>query len=201
MRRPAVAVVAGAIAATLIAGGARAADPAAWRVDRSDVRVVCPLTVGGSFEATTSTLAGSLAPVSTRPAAFGGVLTVDLRTLDTGIGLRNEHMRDHYLEVGKGEGFDTAVLSDVDLGEVAAENLHGRTRFTGTLLLHGVSKAVAGPADVRRDGTSVHVDATFPVTLADYGIPKPRYLGIGVKDVVQVKVSLVATPETAAVSR
>jgi polyisoprenoid-binding protein YceI len=93
------------------------------------------------------------------------------------------------------------VLSDLDLGEVAAESLRGRTRFTGTFQLHGVKKAVSGQADVRRDGSSVHVDATFPVTLADYGIPKPRYLGIGVKDVVQVKVSLVATPQTAAASR
>ena len=46
---------------------------------------------------------------------FDGNLTVDLRTLDTGIGLRNDHLRDHYLEVDKGPGFDKAILSEIVL--------------------------------------------------------------------------------------
>ena len=50
-----------------------------------------------------------------RFAAFDGSLAVDLRTLDTGIGLRNEHLREKYLEVDKGPGFDTATLSEIDL--------------------------------------------------------------------------------------
>ncbi len=185
----------------LLAASGRSADTAVWRVARGDVRVVCPLSVGGSFEARTASLAGTLAAVPNRPAAFAGALVVDLRTLDTGIGLRDDHMRNEYLEVGKGEGFAAAVLSDVDLGQVAPENIHGRVPFMGTFLLHGVKKAIAGQADVRREGSSARVDATFPITLADYGIEKPRYLGIGVKDVVQVKVSFVATPEAQASPR
>ena len=192
-RRPGVGAAAAAGLFTLLAGSGHAAQSAAWRVVRGDVRVVCPLTVGGSFEAKTASLVGTLTPVSTRPAAFAGPLTVDLRTLDTSIGLRDEHMRKTYLEVGKGEGFDTAVLSDIDLGEVAAEALRGRARFTGTLLLHGVKKTVTGQAEVRREGASVRVDASFPIALADYGIAKPQYLGIGVKNEVQVRASLVAT--------
>ena len=43
----------------------------------------------------------------------------------------------------------------------------------------------------------MRVEAAFPVTLADYGIAKPRYLGVGVKDEVEVKVSLVAVPAAA----
>jgi hypothetical protein len=45
---------------------------------------------------------------------FDGSLAVDLRTLDTGIALRNEHLRENYLEVDKGPGFDTATLSKID---------------------------------------------------------------------------------------
>jgi polyisoprenoid-binding protein YceI len=199
--RPGVGAFAAAGLVALVAGSVHAAESTAWRVVRGDVRVVCPLTVGGSFEAKTASLAGTLTPVSTRPAAFAGPLTIDLRTLDTGIGLRDEHMRNTYLEVGKGEGFDTAVLSDIDLGEVAAETLRGRTRFTGTLLLHGVTKTVAGLAEVRREGASVRVEASFPVALADYGIAKPQYLGVGVRNEVEVKASLVATAAASAASR
>jgi hypothetical protein len=187
------------LATSVLGGSVRGADnpPAgapAWQITRADVRVVCPLTVGGSFEARATSMAGTLALTSPRPLALAGDVSVDLRTLDTGISMRNGHMRDNYLEVGKGAGFDTAVLSDIRLPDGDAATLSGRTRFSGTLLLHGTRRAVAGDADVRRDGSSVRVDAAFAVRLEDYAIAPPRYLGVGVKDEVMVKVSLTATP-------
>lgn len=172
----------------------RAAAEESWRVVRGEVRVLCPMTVGGSFEAKTSTLAGTLTLAAPHAAQFSGDLTVDLKDLDTGIGLRNEHLRNEYLEANKDAAFEHAVLSDIKLGEIDPGTFQGRTPFSGTFLLHGVKKAVTGQADIRREGPSVRVDATFPVTIADYAIAKPQYLGVGVKDQVQVKVSLVALP-------
>jgi len=186
---------AAAVAALLAVGAAAADAPSGWRISRGDVRVTCPLTVGGSFDARTTALRGALTLTSASPAALGGALAVDLKTLETGIPLRDEHLRDRYLETGKGQGFDTAVLSDVRLPE-AGPGFSGRTRFTGTLLLHGTRRPVSGPAEIRRDPDgAVHVDATFPVVLADYGIAAPRYLGVGVKDEVQVRTSLTASPD------
>jgi hypothetical protein len=63
--------------------------------------------------------------------------------------------------------------------------------------LHGTRRPVAGQADIHAEGNDVRVVASFPVRLDAYGIAPPRYLGVGVKNEVQVKVSLVATPETA----
>ncbi|HEV7500284.1 MAG TPA: YceI family protein [Vicinamibacteria bacterium] len=187
------------LATSVLGGSVRGADnpPAgapAWQITRADVRVVCPLTVGGSFEARATSMTGTLALTTPRPLALAGDVSVDLRTLDTGISMRNGHMRDNYLEVGRGAGFDAAVLSDIRLPDGDAATLSGRTRFSGTLLLHGTRRAVAGDADVRRDGSSVRVDAAFAVRLEDYAIAPPRYLGVGVKDEVMVKVSLTATP-------
>jgi polyisoprenoid-binding protein YceI len=162
--------------------------------------VTCRLTVGGSFEARTAALTGAVAPTSPRPPAFGGSLALDLRTLETGIGLRDQHMRDTYLEVGRGEGFDTAVLSDLRLGDVDLQSFRGRTEFTGTLLLHGVRKPVTGKVEVRRGGDAVDLQATFPVTLSEFGIARPAYLGVGVADVVQVKVALSAQPAAVSAS-
>lgn len=173
------------------------ADAPAWKVERADVRVSCPLTVGGSFEAKTRALAGTLVLAAARPAAFSGELAVDLRTLDTGIALRDRHMRDEYLEVGKGAGFETAVLSEVRLADADADTVQGRTGFTARLALHGEKRTVQGRADIRRQGALARVDATFPVKLADFAIARPQYLGIGVKDEVEVKVSFAATPAAA----
>jgi hypothetical protein len=151
------------------------------------------MTVGGSFEAKTDAIRGTVTPGGPG-AALGGDLSVDLGTLDTGIGLRNDHLRNTYLEVARGQGFDRAVLSGIRLGDADPQGFQGKTAFTGTFLLHGTTKPVAGQATVRREGRTVRVEASFPVTVADFGIAKPQYLGVGVKDQVSVVVSLVAEP-------
>jgi hypothetical protein len=181
----------------LLASPAPAADGPAWAVTRGEVRVVCPMTVGGSFEAKTGSLSGSLSLASTRPPVLDGELSVDLTTLDTGIGLRNDHLRGEYLEIDKGAGFAKATLSDIQLGDLDPQTLQGRTTFAGTFLLHGTRRPIRGQAEIHRQGPAVRVEASFPLTLADYGIPKPQYLGVGVKGEVQVKVFLVATTEAA----
>jgi polyisoprenoid-binding protein YceI len=186
-----------ALLALAVAAALPAAEMPAYRIVRGEVRVLCPLTVGGSFETVTTSLSGTLGIVALRPAVLKGDLTVDLSSLDTGIALRNAHLRDKYLEVGKGGEFATAVLSDVRLDKVEAPTFHGQTPFTGMLLLHGTRKPVSGQADIRFEGSDVRVAASFPVRIDDYGIAPPRYLGVGVKSEVQVKVSLLVTPAPA----
>ncbi len=190
------ALLALAVAAALPVTG-RTAEMPAYRIVRGEVRVLCPITVGGSFEAVTTSLSGTLEIAALRPAVLRGDLTVDLSSLDTGIALRNAHMRDRYLEVGKGGDFATAVLSDIRLDKVEASTFHGQTPFTGMLLLHGTRHPVSGQADLRFEGSDVRVAASFPVHIDDYGIAPPRYLGVGVKNEVQVKVSLLVTPAPA----
>jgi polyisoprenoid-binding protein YceI len=76
-----------------------------------------------------------------------GSATFDIRTLDTGIDIRNEHMKKKYLEVEK---YPNAVLKVTKLelpaaagtGEFSATALP----FSGTLSLHGVE----GPGPSKR---------------------------------------------------
>jgi polyisoprenoid-binding protein YceI len=164
-----------------------------WRVGQADVSVKCPMTVGGSFDAKTSALTGTLTASDGSPSAFEGTLAVDLRTVDTGIDLRNEHLKEKYLEVDKGAGYDQAILSEVSLQGLTADAPAGKGSFTGSLMLHGVKKTVTGPAEIRQAGTGWRVRASFPLNLPDYNIDKPRYLGVGVKDTVQVTVTFTAT--------
>lgn len=162
---------------------------ATWQVGQADVRVVCPMTIGGSFEAKTTALSGSVTASGEGVRTLDGSFAVDLRTLDTGIGLRNTHLRENYLEVDRGQGFDTATLSRINLDGFDPAAPEGKGSFSGSLTLHGVTQTVTGPVDFRRNGAGLRVKASFPVLLTDYGIRKPRYLGIGVKDTVQVEVA------------
>lgn len=173
----------------------------AWQAGDGDIAVLCPLTVGGSFEAKTRALAGRLAIDPSQPGALSGDLQVDLQTLDTGIGLRNTHLREKYLEVGKGAGFDRAVLSDIVVSGVDLTAGSGKGTFKGTLALHGTRKPVSGTVRLTAGGGLVKVDATFPVQLPDFGIPEPRYLGVGVHDQVQVRAKFVAKSETSGSTR
>lgn len=182
------ALLCGAVPALLAQAG--------WSIASGEVTVVCPLTVGGSFEAKSTALSGRLTPGGSQPGRLQGELTVDLATLDTGIGLRNTHMRDNYLEVGRGEGFSRAVLKDIVVGGDLA-TLSGQTSFTATLLVHGVERPVRGDARISRNAGRVRVEASFPVVLADHEIAKPRYLGVGVRDQVQVRVRFTAADGSA----
>lgn len=179
---------------SMISAPARVAAGTAWRVGQADVRVMCPMTIGGSFDAKTGALSGSLTSSAAHLPAYEGSLAVDLRTLDTGITLRNDHLRENYLEVDKAPGFDMATLSDIDLKGMNTDAPEGKGSFTASLTLHGVKKTVSGPVEIRKTGSGLRVKASFPVNLSDHSIPEPRYLGVGVKNTVRVEVTFTATP-------
>lgn len=176
----------------LLALSAPVAAEERWRIDRGEVRVVCPLTVGGSFEARSPDLSGELTLKTPQPASLEGTLKAPLHALDTGISLRNDHMKNNYLEIGRGVGFDAAELSAIRLTDLDAARPEGRSRFSGELRLHGVTRPVEGTAEIRRTGSSLRITARLPIRLPDFGIAPPRYLGVGVKDEVSVNVSFEA---------
>lgn len=183
-----------AVAATLLAGVAPQATAAPFRVDSGEVRISVPLRPGGAFEAKSAALSGSLRAAGARPVLLSGEVVLDLATIDTGIELRNRHLRENYLEVAKGAGFDKAVLSAIRVAEADGEGFRGRSAFTATLLLHGVKGQVGGSAEIRAAGNGVRVEATFPLTLTDFGITPPEYMGVGVGSKVLVRVTILAAP-------
>jgi len=169
------------------------AQETSWRIMSGKVRVLCPLTVGGSFAATTTVLDGVVAADAS--GRLRGALEVDLTTLDTGIELRNTHLRDTYLEVYRGQNFARAVISAIALDGADPRTFEGETAFSATLRLHGVERSVSGVAELARTPDGIGVVAHFPVTLPDHAIQAPRYLGVGVRDQVEAEVHFMAVKE------
>ena len=176
---------------TVAAAPARAAD--AYKVSSGEITVMCPLTVGGSFEAKTKNLSGDVTPASDEQGAVRGALKVELQTLETGIGIRDRHMKNNYLEVAKGPEFSTAMIEDIRV-----EKMAGKTVFTAMLSLHGQKRKVTGAAELQQKDGSIKVQAQFPLKVSDFDIPAPTYLGVGVRDEIQIKVSLMATASSTA---
>jgi hypothetical protein len=160
-----------------------------YRITDGRITVVCTLTEGGSFEARTTAVSGGLTPVN-GSRAFSGVVATDLATLETGIGLRDRHMKEIYLETGRGASFSTAQVESIRIDQP-----EGRGSFDALLTLHGEQHPISGIVELRsrHDGT-VAVRAHFPISLTAFHIRPPRYLGVGIQDQVQAQVAFVVVP-------
>ncbi len=177
-----------AAAALLIAAAAVGAE--SWNLTSGEVRVRCRLTVGGSFDAVTSRISGALRLEDGGAPGLPGQVRVRLDSLDTGIGLRNRHLRETYLEVDRGEEFREAVLIEVELADPLPSGAGDHeTGFAGLLSLHGMERPVKGEARIMRRDGRVRVEAEFPLSLAEFAIPPPRYLGVGVRDEIRITVT------------
>ena len=186
MKRTIILCTAFAMLSTAASKAAISAAP--YRLTKPAVSVTCSLTAGAGFEAHTNELRGELTVADSGEVT--GAVDVTLATLSTGIGLRDRHMRDTYLEVGRGDGFATARLEHIQLARH-----DGPTTFSGILTLHGQQHPIAGTADLQwqRDGR-VRVQARFPISIGTFGIAPPRYLGMGVQDQADVSVTVWADP-------
>ena len=161
----------------------------------ASIAVRCPLTLGGSFEAKTKVMTGELWVDPDKQGQIDGSLAVDLRTLETGISLRDAHMLSQYLEVERGQAFTAATLKQIRLGSIDLSNPVGKGTFQGVLALHGQERPVGGTAEIRQSGHTLHVRATFPVKVSDFGIAAPTYLGVGVKNEITVSVNFETIPK------
>lgn len=179
-----------ALALASLALAVAAAAGESWTVTSGEVRVRCRLTMGGSFDAVTPRIAGVLQLENAGVSGVAGEIRVPLATLDTGMELRNAHLRETYLEVDRGEEYREAVLTAMELAEPSPPGVRDHeTGFAGLLSLHGVERPVEGEARIlRRDGR-VRVEAEFPLSLAEFAIPPPRYLGVGVRDEIRITVT------------
>ena len=121
-------------------------------------------------------------------------LDVDMASLDTGIGKRNQHMRKNHLETEK---YPKAVFTGAAVLQPKGATLTpGKTiefECEGSFTLHGVTKRLRAKVDVTaRDERTLAFRASFKVPLADYKIERPKFLFLKLGEVQDVVVEGVA---------
>jgi polyisoprenoid-binding protein YceI len=135
-------------------------------------------------------------------SSVSGRFEIPLDQIDTGIDMRNQHMKEKYLEIAK---YPKAELEMPSLTLPSSPYKEGftskRQPSKGMLTLHGVKKPVEGVFDATSSAQKLDGQAEFEVKISDFGIAVPKYLGITVADSVKVKVAfnvvLSSAPETA----
>jgi polyisoprenoid-binding protein YceI len=98
---------------------------------------------------------------------------VDLNTLKTGIGLRDSHMRENYLETDK---FPFAEFTG-NLVQLPTLVMANKTpvKAVGKFKIHGIERdiEVLGFLTLIQNG-KVELDTSFEILLSDYQIPLPK---------------------------
>ncbi|MGZ3769800.1 MAG: YceI family protein [Bdellovibrio sp.] len=117
---------------------------------------------------------------------LSGQLKVNLKSYDTGISLRDRHMKEKYLEVGKYEEAVLTIDSVAVPKAVLLKPSETKFPFAGILDLHGIKKNVTGDFTVNVGTEGTKITAVFQIKLSDYGIQVPSFAGITVADEVEV---------------
>ncbi len=116
---------------------------------------------------------------------------VDLASLDTGIGLRNRHMRDNYLEV---EQYPYAAFGGRIARAAPLDQGAFRVTTQGTFGVHGVERDRAFTCDVSPAGGGYRVRCSFSVLLSDHDIEIPKVMFLKLNNEVQLELDFHVVP-------
>jgi hypothetical protein len=130
------------------------------------------LSPAGDFVATMKST-GSAQVVGSKVSAKN--IIIDLKSMTTGLDLRDDHAKNKYMEVSK---YPEAILI-----EATGENGKGQ----GKLKFHGKEGHVTGTYKIEGGKT---LTAEFNIKLSEFGITEISYKGIGVDDSVKIEVQV-----------
>jgi uncharacterized membrane protein/polyisoprenoid-binding protein YceI len=117
-----------------------------------------------------------------------GRFDVELDKFTTGIELRDHHMKEKYLNTKDFPKAHVEIESvKIPDGWKAGQDLND-VEFKGALSLKGITKPITGKVTVKSE--TLKTEAQFTVSLNDFSIGVPKYLGITVADTVTIRVDI-----------
>jgi polyisoprenoid-binding protein YceI len=98
--------------------------------------------------------------------------SVDMASVASDESRRDNQFRNRIMDVGTHPTSTFVLSAPIELGTAATD---GRTtaEATGRLTLKGVTREVSLTVEAQRDGATVKVAGSIPVTFSDYGIANP----------------------------
>jgi len=107
---------------------------------------------------------------------------IDLNTIDTGISLRNRHMRDNYLHTKK---YPLAAYT----GKITSAKKNGNSWdvvVDGEMDIHGKTKKIKLNGKIIKSGDSFRITSEFLVNINDHGIPVPKLMAKKINPNMQI---------------
>jgi len=159
-----------AVAGVLLAAGAAEAEPARFRIQSEASEVGFKATsrlmdADGKF----SRLTGEVTLDPKDPATAMITLTIESASIDTGIGMRDKHLR-------SADFLDVARFPTMTFESRRVEVEGRRATVTGRLTLHGVTREIVVPVDVQFSESALVATGEFKLNRRDYGINYSSFL-------------------------
>ncbi len=132
--------------------------------------------------------------VTLKANVISAKLKVDLNEFETGIEMRDEHLKENYLETHKPENrFALIEIIDMTLPlDYLKSSKDFESPFKGQLTLRGVTKEIIGKISFTpyKKGSLVLTTSQFSIKLTNFNIEVPSFVGITVTEDVNIEVKL-----------
>lgn len=122
--------------------------------------------------------------------AANGDFSLNLKSFTTDMDLRDEHMKEKYLEVDK-PGHETAKVKidqKVNVPEIPQNGIWEPKELKGVLTLHGVTREVPITCRLTIKDYMASGVVSFKIKVQDFKIEIPSFAGVTMADEVDVKV-------------
>ena len=116
-----------------------------------------------------------------------GQICVDLKEWKSGIASRDDHTATMF-RVGR---FPTACL---ELKKVEGDLAKGQIVLVGTLSLQGIHLPVRIPSRLVVQNRKLVIEGQFDTRISDWGMERPRMLGVEIGDWVRVRIAAEGVP-------
>ncbi|MFI5170039.1 MAG: YceI family protein [Vicinamibacterales bacterium] len=122
--------------------------------------------------------------------------SLPVESLDTGLGLRDEHMRKRVFTTSDGQLPDLKFAADTARCSPAAPAGASTCQLAGNLSLRGVARPFTIALKVNEDSGKVRASGDGLVKLSTYGIVRPTNLGVQTADdvILHLEVTAVRPP-------
>ncbi len=192
----------------LFVSGAGAQNARTFHINDETKRDIVTFTSKAPLETIVGRTGEVLGLITVDPGDIGGSaegrMEVDLASLRTGIGLRDSHMREQYLETNK---FPEAVFEITGVIKASQNRLDDQKpvelKLEGTFSVHGVSRQITVPVTVtymkeseatsaRHPGDLLHIVGTFDILLSEYSIKRPQFVILKLDDKQRIDIDIFA---------
>ena len=125
-----------------------------------------------------------------RPDSSRAVIRVPVASFDSGNDRRDRGMR----EVTAADTYPFVTFRGTDFAPAVwgrgASGYRGTWAVAGTLTFHGQTHPLSDTVRVELAADSVRVRAQFPVSLTQYGVERPGFMGFTVADTIRIDAQL-----------
>ena len=122
--------------------------------------------------------------------------TVDLTKVTSDQDNRDRQFQGRIMETATFPTATFKLTKPITLATLPANLDEVTVSATGDLTLHGKTQSVTFDVKARRNGATIELNGTIPVTFADYGVANPSFGPASVGDTGEVEFLLVLTQKT-----